>query len=155
MTDFLVERIKAVEILAAVDGIEALQAAIQTAVEALTKQVGSTPVNNITFNADPTTYTSAEIDCSGYRKFLLRIRLTVTNTPTTIQIIVQFSQGGDTYENYMRGPFGSLMYEDGAGSKNECIEGPVLGAKMKIRVVALGTNGTDKFTLTCKLNLTR
>jgi len=155
MTDFSVERAKAVEILTAVDGVEALQAAIQAAVEALTKQVGSTPVSDITFDAAPTTYTSAEIDCSGYRKFLLRIRLAVTNAPTSIQIIVQFSQGGTTYENYMRGPFGSLMYEDGAGSKNECIEGEVLGAKMKIYVVALGTNATDKFTLTCKLILTR
>jgi len=124
-------------------------------VEALTKQVGSTPVNNITFDDDPTTYTSAEIDCSGYRKFLLRLRLTVTGAPATIQIFVQFSQDGGTYENYMHGPFGSLMYEDTAGAKNECIDGPVLGAKMKIYVVALGTDANKKFTLTAKVILTR
>lgn len=135
--------------------MEALQAAIQTAVEALTKQAGSTPVNNITFDDDPTTYTSAEIDCSGYRKFLLRIRLAVTDTPTSLQIIVQFSHGGGTYENYMIGPFGSLMYEDSAGAKNECIDGECLGPKMRIYVVAVGTTAVHKFTLTCKLVLTR
>ena len=155
MTDFLVERVKTVEILAAIDTLETKQAAIQAAVEALTKQVGSTPVNAQVFDDAQTTYTSAEIDCSGYRKFLLRLRLTVTDTPTTIQIIVQFSQGGATYENYMRGPFGSLMYEDTAGAKNECIEGPVLGAKMKIYAVAVGTDATHKFTLTAKVILTR
>jgi len=129
--------------------------AIQAAVEALTKQVGSTPVDAQVFDNVQTTYTSAEIDCSGYRNFLLRLRLSVTLAPTTIQIIVQFSQDGTTYENYVRGPFGSLMYEDTAGSKNECIEGPVLGAKMKIYVVAVGTDATNKFTLTSKVVLTR
>lgn len=155
MTDFLVERIKAVEILAAVDGIEALQSAIQAAVEALTKQAGSTPVNAQVFDDAQSSYTSVEIDCSGYRKFLLRIRLAVTDTPTNIKINVQFSQDGATYENYMRGPFGSLMYEDSAGSKNECIEGECPGAKMKIDVVATGTTAAHKFTLTCKVILTR
>ena len=125
------------------------------AVGVLTKQALFTPVDAVVFDDDPTTYTSAEIDCSGYRKFLLRLRLTVTDTPTTIQIIVQFSQDGATYENYMRGPFGSLMYEDSAGSKNECIEGPVLGAKMRIYVVTVGTDATHKFTLTAKVILTR
>jgi hypothetical protein len=155
MTDFLVERIKAVEILAAVDGIEALQAAIQEAAEALTKQAGSTPVNAQVFDDTQAEYTSAEIDCSGYRKFLLRVRLAVTAAPTNIQVNVQFSQGGATYETLMNGPFGSLMYEDTAGAKNECIEGECLGAKMKINVVATGVSDVNKFTLTCKVVLTR
>ncbi len=129
--------------------------AIQAAEEALSRQAQFTPVNNITFDDDPTEYTSAEIDCSGYRKFLLRVILSVTNTPTDIKINVQFSHGGTTYENYTRGPFGSLTYEDTAGAKSECIEGECLGPKMKINVVTTGTNGTHKFTLTCKLILTR
>lgn len=129
--------------------------ATQAAAEALTAQAGSTPVNAIVFDDDPTTYTSAEIDCAGYRKFLLRTILAVANAPTTIKINVQFSQGGTTYENYTRGPFGSLMYEDTAGAKSECIEGDCLGAKMKINVVAVGTDATNTFTLTCKVILTR
>lgn len=129
--------------------------AVQVAVEALTKQVNVTAVNNITFDADLTTYTSAEIDCAGYRKFLLRIILAVANTPTSIKINVQFSQGDVTYENYVRGPFGSLMYVPASCPVAECIDGEVLSAKMKINVVAIGTNGTDTFTLTCKVVLTR
>ena len=155
MTDMAAERVKAVAILAAVDTIETLQAAIQAAAEALTKQIAVNPVSAQVFDDAQTTYTSAEIDCSGYRTFLLRLRLAVTLAPTTIQIFVQFSHGGATYENYARGPFASLMYEDTAGAKNECIEGPVLGAKMKIYVVAVGTDATNKFTLTAKVILTR
>ncbi len=129
--------------------------AIQAAAEGLTKQTSVIAVNAQVFNNVLTTYTSAEIDCAGYRKFLLRNILTVTLTPTTIQIIVQFSQGGATYEDYVQGPFGSLMYEDSAGAKAEAIPGKCLGAKMKIYVVAVGTDATNKFTLTSKVILTR
>jgi len=129
--------------------------AIEGVVGALTKQLVSKPVDAQTFDNNQLTYTSAEIDCTGCRKFLLRNVLTVTDTPTDIKINVQFSQGGVTYENYMRGPFGSLMYEDSAGAKSECIEGECLGARMRINVVATGVDATHKFTLTCKLILTR
>jgi len=121
----------------------------------LTRQKNVKPVNGEVFDDSQVTYTSAEIDTEGYRKFLLRLRLTVTGAPTSIQIFVQFSQGGATYENYTRGPFGSLMYEDTAGAKNECIEGEVLAAKMKIYVVAVGTDANKIFTLTAKVILTR
>lgn len=129
--------------------------AIQTGVEALTKQDSVKPVDAQVFDNVQTSYTSAEIDTAGYRKFLLRIILGVTLAPTHIKINVQCSQGGVSYENYMRGPFGSLMYEDTAGAKSECIEGECLAAKMKINVVATGTDATNKFTLTCKMILTR
>lgn len=129
--------------------------AMQAAVESLTKQTTSTPVNAQVFNNVLTTYTSAEIDCSEYRKFLLGVRLTVVNAPTTIQINVQFSQDGITFEDYVKVPFGSLMYEDTAGSKNECWCEECLASKMKINVVAIGTDATNTFTLTCKVALTR
>ncbi len=81
--------------------------------------------------------------------------LEVSGAPTDIKINVLFSQGGGTYENYMRGPFGSLMYEDTAGNKAECIDGECLGAKMIIKVVATGTDAAKIFALTCKVILTR
>ncbi len=121
----------------------------------LTKQENVKPVDGEVFNNVQTSYTSAKIDTAGYRKFLLRNILTVAGAPTNIKINVQFSQGGGSYENYMRGPFGSLMYEDTAGAKAECIEGECLGAKMKINVVATGTDAAKTFTLTCKVILTR
>jgi len=155
MTDFGVRGGSAGATEAKQDVQEVSLDAIQAADEALSKQSTSDPVSAQVFNDGQSEYTSAEIDCAGYRKFLLRIILAVANTPTDIKINVQFSQGGGTYENYTRGPFGSLMYEDTAGAKSECIEGECLGAKMKIYVVATGVTAANTFTLTCKVILTR
>jgi len=121
----------------------------------LTKQKAVDPVSAQVFNNIQTSYTSATIDTAGYRKFLLRNILAVAGAPTDIKINVQFSQVGATFENYTRGPFGSLMYEDTAGAKAECIEGECLGAKMRINVVTTGTDAAKTFTLTCKVILTR
>lgn len=128
------------------------EAAIQAAVEALSATTVVTAVNNQVFDDAQSSYTSAEISCGGYRKVLVRIVLGVTNAPGTIKINLQFSEGGGTYENYTRGPFGSLMYEDTAGAKAECIDAPIMGSRLKINVVATGTDATNKFTLTVKLN---
>lgn len=118
----------------------------------LTASTVVTPVNNQVFDNVQSSYTSGQVVSAGYRKFLLRIILGVTNAPGTIKINVQFSEGGTTYENYVKGPFGSIMYEDTAGAKNECLEGCIVGSRMKINVVATGTDATNKFTLTVKLN---
>lgn len=126
--------------------------AVQAAVEALTANTVVMAVNNQVFDDAQSSYTSAEIACGGYRKVLVRIILGVTVAPGTIKINLQFSEAGGTYENYTRGPFGSLMYEDTAGAKAECIEAPIMGSRLKINVVATGTDATNKFTLTCKLN---
>ncbi len=126
--------------------------ATQAAVEALTATTVVTAVNNQTFDNVQTSFTSAEIASGGYRKVLVRTILGVTNAPGTIKINLQFSEGGATYENYTRGPFGSLMYEDTAGAKSESIEADIIGSRLKINVVATGTDATNKFTLTVKLN---
>lgn len=126
--------------------------AIQAAVEALSAHTVVTAVNNQVFNNVQTSYTSAEIACAGYRKVLVRVILGVANAPGTIKINLQFSEGGATYENYTRGPFGSWMYEDTAGAKSECIDAPILGSRLKINIVTTGTDATNTFTLTCKLN---
>ncbi len=129
--------------------------AIQAACEILTADQRFVMVDNITFDDDPTSYTSSPITSASFRKFLLRVGLTVTGTPTSIQINVEFSHHGATWEKYIGGPFGSLMYEDTAGAKNECIPGERLGNKMRINVVALGTDANNYFTLTVKLILVR
>lgn len=126
--------------------------AIQAAVEALTKSIGVTPVDAQIFDDGQSEYTSGEIVATGYRRFLLRVILGVTNAPGTIKVNVQFSQGGATFENYVRGPFGSIMYEDTAGAKSECYDGHILGERMKINVIATGVDATNKFTLTCKVD---
>lgn len=152
MTDIGEDRRKTQEILEAVDGLEETQEAIQEAVEKLTLDAQAVPVDGEVFDNVQTEYTSDPISAAGYRFFLLRIILTVTGSPGTLKINVQFSHQGSTYENYVRGPFGSLMYEDTGGNKSECIDGPVAADYMKINVVTTGTNAANKFTLTCKLH---
>jgi hypothetical protein len=129
--------------------------AIQAAVEALTATERVVPVNAQVFDNLQASYTSAEIDTAAYRKFLLRVILGVTLAPGTIKINIQCSHDGATWENVVMIPFGSLMYEDTAGAKNECACGDCIGAKMRINVVTTGTDATNKFTLTCKMSLKR
>lgn len=155
MTDFGVRSATARATAANQETQITAEEATQEAVEALSSRTGVTPVNNQVFDNVQTSYTSAEINAAEYRKFLLRIILGVTNAPGTIKINVQFSEGGGTFENYVQGPFGSLMYEDTAGAKSECIGGDILGGRMKINIVATGTDATNKFTLTVKVNGTR
>ena len=121
----------------------------------LTAQAVNTFVDNITFDADPTTYTATGIDVSAYRDFLLLISLAVANTPIDIVIRVEFSDDDSTYYSYMSGPFGDLRYEDAAGAKLEAIVGKCVAPYMRVYVAATGTNGTDTFTLTVKAVLTR
>lgn len=129
--------------------------AIQEGVELLTADQRFIMLDAEVFDNVQTEYTSDIISSASYRKFLLRIGLSVEGAPTDIKINVQFSHHGATWENYVQGPFGSLMYEDTAGSKNECIPGERLGNKMRINVVATGTSAVNKFTLTVKLILVR
>lgn len=155
MTDFGVRSATGVAIEAKQDDAIAVQEAIQAAAEVLTADQRYIMVDGKVFNNIQTEYTSDAITAASFRKFLLRINLTVDGAPTTIKINVQFSHHGATWENYVQGPFGSLMYEDTAGAKNECIPGERLGHKMRINVVAVGTTAANKFTLTCKLILVR
>lgn len=129
--------------------------AIQAAVETLTCQRSAKPVNAQVFNDVQTTYTSNALATGDCRKILLRVILTVTGTPGTIKISPQFSFGGGTYQNCIQGPFGSLMYEDTAGNKSECIPMECIAPLMRINVVATGTSAANKFTLTCQLVGTR
>lgn len=121
----------------------------------LTKQAVSTPVVAVVFDSAAEAYTSAAVDCSGYRKFLLEMNVDVTLVPTDLNIQVQFSDDNSTFYNYMNGPFGSLLYEDSAGDKLECVSGECLAQYIRLYVLSSGCDATNKFTLTAKLILTR
>lgn len=121
----------------------------------LTKQAVSTLIDAVVFDSTAEAYTSAAVDCSGYRKFLLELNVDVTLVPTDLNIQVQFSDDNVTFYNYMNGPFGSLMYEDSAGDKLESISGECLAQYIRLYALSSGCDGTNKFTLTSKLVLTR
>lgn len=118
------------------------------------QQFTHTFIDNITFDATTTSKTSREFHTAPYQKFLLLINLIVASSPTDIVIAVQFSDDRANWYKYMQGPFGDLRYEDAAGDKMECISGPVLAPWMRLYVVATGTSGSNKFTLTGKVVLT-
>jgi hypothetical protein len=116
----------------------------------------ATLIDAITLDDDPTAYNSAALDSSGFRKFLLYLAIDSTSTPTTLQILVQFSDdGGTTWWTYKQGPFAALFWEDGdtATEVNECFEGECGGRLMRIRAVGVGTTSSAKFKVTAKVEL--
>jgi hypothetical protein len=116
----------------------------------------TTLIDNITLDDDPTSYNSDALDCSGFRHFLLYLKVDSTAAPTTVQFLVQFSDdGGTTWWTYKLGPFASLYYEDAdtATAVNECFSGDCAGRLMRIRAVGTGTDGSNKFTITAKVEL--
>jgi hypothetical protein len=100
------------------------------------------------FNAVTTTKSSVIISSAAFSDFLLLINLGVTLVPTDITLAVEFSADGVNFHQLMNGPFGSLMYEDSAGAKKECVHGKILAPYMRVTATATGTSATALFTLT-------
>lgn len=114
----------------------------------------ATLIDGVVFDADPTSYNSEKQDCDHYRRFLLFLNIDSTNTPTTIQFIPQFSDdGGTTWYDYVQGIFASMFYEDTdvASGIKECFSGECAGRDFRLRAVAVGTDGTNTFTVTAKI----
>lgn len=123
---------------------------------AIRSGVITTLIDAVLLDDDPTYYNSAALDCSGFRNFLLYLSVDSTGAPTTVQFLVQFSDdGGTTWWTYKQGPFASLFYEDGdtATQINECFSGECAGRLMRIRAVAVGTDGSKKFLVSAKVEL--
>jgi hypothetical protein len=116
----------------------------------------ATLIDAITLDDDPTEYNSSGLDCSGFRKFLLYLAIDSTSTPTTLQILVQFSDdGGTTWWTLTQEPFAALFWEDAdtATEINECFTGECAGRLMRIRAVGTGTTSSAKFKVTAKVEL--
>ena len=104
-------------------------------------------VKAVLFDSDAETYTSDSFECAPFRQFLLLLDLVVTGAPTDIQIWVEFSHDNVNFYKLMDGPFGSLMYEDTAGDKKECVSGNIVAHWMRIYVVSSGCDVDNTFTL--------
>lgn len=109
-----------------------------------------TLVDKILFNSSGQAYTSDIINCAAYRNLLLLINLKVTGAPTDIVIDTKFSDDRANFFKYMRGPFGDLRYEDSAGDKMECIDGPILASYMQLMLTSSGCDGSKTFLMTIK-----
>jgi len=107
-------------------------------------------VDKVLFNSAGLTYTSPEYEVPAYTKFLLLINLAVTLAPTDIVIQVQFSDDRATWYQYVQGPFGDLRYEDAAGAKKECLDGPICAKYMRLYLVSAGCDAANYFLMTVK-----
>lgn len=114
----------------------------------------TTLIDGTVFDDDPTSENSAKVDTDDYRYFTLYLNVDSTNSPTTIQFLVQFSDdGGTTWFTFKQGVFASLYYEDTdvASGIKECFSGMCAGRDFRLRVVASGTDATNSFTVTAKV----
>lgn len=128
----------------------------QRAWEAQRRATIVTLIDAETFDDVTTSYNSAKQDVDEWRYFLLFLSVDSTNTPTTIQFLLQFSDdGGTTWYTYKQGLFAALFYEDQdtASGIYECFGGIVWGRDIRLRAVAVGTSETNTFVVTAKLEL--
>lgn len=122
--------------------------------EAIRSPAITTLIDDTTLDASTTSENSSKVDCDSWKRFLLFLNVDSTNTPTTVQFIVQFSDdGGTTWYSYRQGLFASLYYEDQdtASGITECFSGECAGRDFRLRVVATGTDATNTFTVTAKV----
>lgn len=115
-----------------------------------TREVTTTFVDAVEFNAGITTYTSASFDISEFRNMCLYIALVITLTPTRLDLDIEFSDDDVTYYKLMTGPFANIKYSYLAGNRNEAIEGPLRAKYFRVKVTSTGTTAANKFTLTLK-----
>jgi len=104
-------------------------------------------INNITFDAATTTYTSSSKRCWEFSHFALMLDVDVILTPTDILFDVWFSHDNTTFFKYMNGPFGDLRYVPGAGDKLEVIHGDICGKYVRVKATATGTGAANKFNV--------
>lgn len=115
-----------------------------------------TAIDGVVLDDDPTSTNSSTISADPWTDFLLMLSVLSSGTPTTVQFLVQFSDDvGTTWYTYKQGVFASLYYEDGdtASVVTECFSGKVHGRDMRVRAVGVGTDGSNTFTITAKVEL--
>lgn len=115
--------------------------------------------NAVALTVDDTTTSSAELDCSQAKKFLLGYDLTETGTLVDgdrVRINVQFRKDSGTWRDYQVGPFVSLYEEESTTPCNRCVSGDCVGENIRVQVVTdyTNTNPTaNYFTITAEITL--
>ena len=98
------------------------------------------------------------IDCSTFRNFSLELEILSTASPTGLTFFVEFSNnGGINWAHHAQGLFASLVYSDlsVATLTRQIFTGLVVGDMFRLRVVGVGTDGTDFFTFSALIRLWR
>lgn len=105
---------------------------------------------NTTYDASPTTATSAAVSTAGYRRCDFITEIDSANTPTDIQFFMEALSGGNDFI-MSNGFLAKFMFEDVGTATllpiHVTFPCPTTGS-MQIRVVATGTDASNTFTLT-------
>lgn len=93
--------------------------------------------------------TSEAVECWNYRWATVGFSIDSTSTPTDFQVFVQVTADGTNYMNLTNGPLGSWVYDDTvcATAILEAFTFPICAYKIRVKMVALGTDGSKKFTI--------
>lgn len=110
--------------------------------------------NSAVLNATTTAINSGAVVSDGWREFALLMQLSSSGSPTTIQIIPEFSDdGGTTWYQLLEGVWASMFFEDTllANTIRRVFTGPVVAGLMRVRIVGSGTTASNTFTATIKV----
>jgi hypothetical protein len=114
----------------------------------------STIMSAQVFDDNPTSAASSSIDTDQYGWVNVHLNVDSTNAPTRIQFIPQFSNdAGTTWIDYDQDFYQAIHFEDTevATAVNKGYQLPVFGDDFRINVVATGTDATNTFTVTIKV----
>jgi len=111
---------------------------------------------NVIYDDSPTTASSQDVDCDGYAHFALSLTIDSTNTPTDIQLIIEFKDADGNYCIYQNGFWARLKIEDTEVATAKTFVwssrdtgGIPPGMKtIRLRVVCTGTTASNTFEVT-------
>lgn len=104
-------------------------------------------LKQVIFDSAAETFTSKSFEVMAFKEFMLMLDIDVAGTPTDVQFFVQFSHDNLIWFNYQNAQFGSLMYEDAAGDKKECMHGLCAAHWMRLYAVSSGCSAGNTFTV--------
>lgn len=99
-------------------------------------------------DASPTEATSVlEFDCSQYRKAVVYLGVTVTNSPSQLRVIVEYSDdGGTDWFEYEDDGWGEKVFLETTSYK-KALRLETLGREIRFRVVGTGTDATNTYSI--------
>ena len=114
----------------------------------------TTLIDAVRIDNDPTTSSSSKLDVHDFSKGLLFIDIDSTLAPTDLLIDLEVSDdNGTTWYKLMNDFLSDLRYEDTATASGlkECLEIPLPGDDIRVTVTGTGTDATNYFDVTIKL----
>jgi len=103
-------------------------------------------IKNVDYK-DNDPHSTSSILVRPFSKFMLKIDLDKTGTPTRIRIDVEFSHDNTNWFKYQNGPFGLLQYEDTMCPVKDAQSGDCIDYYMRLTVTGTGCDNANYFTI--------